>query len=127
MVTEITSGIKVSVETFFQQDHSDALQDRFVFAYRITIENDNEFSIQLRRRHWHIVDAFGFRREVEGEGVVGEQPVLQSGQVYQYVSGCDLPTEIGRMFGTFLMEKKDGSLFYAKIPQFEMIVPFKLN
>jgi ApaG protein len=128
MVTEITAGIKVSVETFFQPDHSDVLQSCYLFAYRITIENDSEFPVKLKKRHWHIIDAYSFRREVEGDGVIGEQPVIKAGERYQYVSGCDMRTEIGRMYGTYLMEKlSDGTLFTVNIPQFSMVAPFKLN
>jgi ApaG protein len=128
MVTEITAGVKVSVETFFQPAHSDVLQSTYIFAYRISIENDSEYAIKLLRRHWHITDAYSFKREVEGEGVVGEQPVIEPGSKYQYVSGCDLKTEIGRMHGTYEMERQtDGRLFEVKIPMFEMVAPFKLN
>ena len=83
--TEVTAGIKVSVETFFQPTHSNPTQSHYVFAYRITIQNDSEYSIRLKRRHWYIVDSDNARREVEGEGVVGEQPHLAPGETYRYV------------------------------------------
>ena len=86
MVTEITQGIKVSVETEYQPSYSSPSQYHYVFTYRITIENQSEFTIQLLRRHWHIYDAGFNKREVEGEGVVGQQPVLEPGQTHQYVS-----------------------------------------
>jgi len=128
MVTEVTAGVKVMVETFFQPTHSNPGQSHFVFAYRITIENDSDYTIRLRRRHWYIVDSDNARREVEGEGVVGEQPLIAPGESYRYVSGCNLNTEIGKMFGTYLMERQlDKQLFYVKIPEFKMIVPSKLN
>lgn len=128
MVTEVTAGVKVMVETFFQPTHSNPGQSHFVFAYRITIENDSDYTIRLRRRHWYIVDSDNARREVEGEGVVGEQPLIAPGESYKYVSGCNLNTEIGKMFGTYLMERQlDKQLFYVKIPEFKMIVPSKLN
>ncbi|NNC84708.1 MAG: Co2+/Mg2+ efflux protein ApaG [Bacteroidia bacterium] len=128
MVTEVTAGVKVMVETFFQPTHSNPGQSHFVFAYRITIENDSDYTIRLRRRHWYIVDSDNARREVEGEGVVGEQPLISPGESYRYVSGCNLNTEIGKMFGTYLMERQlDKQLFYVKIPEFKMIVPSKLN
>lgn len=128
MVTAITHKIKVSVETFFQSDYSYPMSQHFMFAYRITIENRGNDTIQLRRRHWYIVDALGQRREVEGEGVVGEQPVIKPGEKYEYVSGCDLKTDIGKMYGTFLMEKcHDGKLFHVIIPEFFMAAPEKLN
>ncbi len=128
MVTEVTSGVRVTVETFYQPTHSNPGQFHFVFAYRITIVNESGEDIRLRRRHWYIIDSDNTRREVEGEGVVGEQPLIANGQTYRYVSGCNLGTEIGKMHGTYLMERcKDKKLFYVKIPEFKLIVPNKLN
>ena len=128
MKTEVTSGIKVSVETFFQPTHSSPGHNHFVFAYRITIENETEQTVRLKRRHWFVIDSNNTKREVEGEGVVGEQPVIPPGEIYRYVSGCNLTTEMGKMYGTYLMESQnDKNLFYVKIPEFCMIVPSKLN
>ena len=128
MFTEVTAGIKVTVETFFQPTHSNPTQHHYVFAYRITIFNESDESIKLKRRHWYIVDSDNGRREVEGEGVVGEQPTIAPGEQYKYVSGCNLNTEIGKMYGTYLMERlNDQRLFYVKIPEFKMVVPSKLN
>lgn len=126
--TEVTAGIKVSVETFYQPTHSNPAQSHYVFAYRITIRNESGHAIRLKRRHWYIVDSDSSRREVEGEGVVGEQPYILPGDTYRYVSGCNLNTEIGKMFGTYLMEREsDSKLFFVKIPEFRMVVPCKLN
>ncbi len=128
MVTEITNGIKVSVETEYQPEYSSPSQMHFVFTYRITIENGSEHTIQLLTRHWFIHDANSLVREVEGEGVVGQQPVIEPGQDHQYVSGCNLKSGIGKMYGTYLMEKiLDGQQFRVVIPEFTMIVPFRLN
>ncbi len=128
MFTEVTAGIKVTVETFFQPTHSNPQQHHYVFAYRITIINNSDETIKLKRRHWYIVDSDNGRREVEGEGVVGEQPTIPPGEQYKYVSGCNLNTEIGKMYGTYLMERSgDQRLFYVKIPEFKMVVPCKLN
>ena len=128
IITEVTAGIKVSVETFYQPTHSNPAQAHYVFAYRISIQNDSEYAIRLKRRHWYIVDSDNTRREVEGEGVVGEQPHLAPGETYRYVSGCNLNTEIGKMYGTYLMERQfDKKLFFVKIPEFRMVVPSKLN
>ena len=128
MVTAITQGIKVSVETEYQPDYSSPRQFHFVFTYRVRIENQSEYSIQLLRRHWYIHDASYSIREVEGEGVVGVQPVIEPGQSHQYVSGCNLKSGMGKMFGTYLMEKVvDGKRFEVTIPAFNMVVPFKLN
>jgi ApaG protein len=128
IATEVTAGIKVSVETFYQPSHSNAMQSLFVFAYRITIENASDHSVQLKRRHWFINDSNGTKSEVEGEGVVGNQPVLTPGETYTYVSGCNLTTEIGRMRGTYLMERvADKKTFSVNIPKFDMVAPAKLN
>jgi ApaG protein len=128
MFSQISAGIKVSVETFYQPEHSNALNSEFMFAYRITIENNNSFPVKLLRRHWYIFDANGSTREVEGEGVIGIQPTIYPGDHYQYISGCNLKTEMGKMYGTYLMENCNSQKhFNATIPAFEMTVPFKNN
>lgn len=128
MVTEITKGIKVTVESEYQPAYSSPSQYHYVFTYKVTIENQSENTIQLLRRHWHIHDAGFLIKEVEGEGVVGQQPILEPGQAHQYVSGCNLKSGIGKMLGTYLMEKiVDGQRFEATIPEFNMVAPFKLN
>ena len=128
MIAEITKGVKVSVETEYQPSYSSPSQYHYVFTYRITIENQSEFTIQLMRRHWHIHDAGFIVREVEGDGVVGQQPVLEPSQTHQYVSGCNLKSGIGKMVGTYEMERiVDGSKFEVKIPEFIMIAPLRLN
>ncbi len=128
MVTQVTSGVKVSVEVFYRQDQSTPSLDQHVFAYRVTITNNSDFSIQLRRRHWFILDSNGTNREVEGEGVVGEQPIISTGESYQYISGCNLDSEIGKMFGSYIMERLiDKRQFHVRIPEFNLVVPYKLN
>ena len=128
MVSKISEGVTISVETFYQPDQSSPATSEYMFAYRVTIENNNSFPIKLLRRHWHIFDSDGTNREVEGEGVIGNQPLLNSGENYQYISGCNLQTEIGKMHGTYSMENiNTKKLFSVNIPAFEMIVPFKLN
>ncbi len=128
MVSKISEGIEVSVETFYQPDYSNPLSGEYMFAYRISIENHNSFSVQLQRRHWFIFDSNGQYREVEGEGVVGVQPTLKPGDRYQYVSGCNLRTEMGKMYGTYTMLNIQNNKFFdVNIPVFEMIVPFKNN
>ena len=128
MISLISEGVEVSVETFYQQDYSNPMQSEYMFAYRIAIENHNSFPVKLHRRHWHIFDSNGTYREVEGEGVVGVQPVLSPGENYQYVSGCNLRTEMGRMHGTYQMENLNSKNFFdVNIPAFEMFVPFKNN
>lgn len=128
VVTEITEGVKVSVETEYQPAYSSPSQYHYVFTYRVTIENQSGSTIQLLRRNWEIYDAALAKRDVEGEGVVGQQPVLEPGQFHQYVSGCNLKSGIGKMKGKFIMEKLvDGQKFDVTIPQFMMVAPFKLN
>ncbi|MFA0960785.1 Co2+/Mg2+ efflux protein ApaG [Roseivirga sp. BDSF3-8] len=128
MVREITEGIKVSVVTEYQPEYSSPSQMHFVFTYRITIENGSEYTIQLLRRHWFIHDANSTVREVEGQGVVGQQPVLEPGQTHQYVSGCNLKSGVGKMYGTYLMERVvDGKQFKVTIPEFTMVAPFRMN
>lgn len=128
MVSKISEGVEISVEIFYQSDYSKPLNQEFMFAYRVTIENHNNFSVKLLRRHWFIFDSNGEKREVEGEGVIGVQPVLQPSENYQYVSGCNLKTEMGKMHGTYLMENQNNKeTFYVNIPSFEMIVPCKYN
>jgi ApaG protein len=128
MVTEITQGVKVTVETEYQPSYSSPSQYHYVFTYRITIENQSDFTVQLMRRHWHIHDAAFVEREVEGDGVVGQQPVLEPGQTHQYVSGCNLKSGIGKMVGTYQMERVvDGARFEVKIPEFCMVAPMRMN
>ena len=128
MVSKISEGVEISVETFYQPDYSNPLNNEFMFAYRITIENHNKFTLKLLRRQWYIFDSNGQQREVEGEGVVGVQPVLTAGEQFQYVSGCNLKTEMGRMYGYYIMENQHTkTTFKVKIPPFEMIVPLKMN
>ena len=128
MVTAVTEGIKVTVKTDYQQEYSSPLQAHYVFTYRIKIENASENTIQLMRRHWLIYDSNGTVREVEGEGVIGQQPVLEPGEVHEYVSGCNLRSSMGKMVGTYLIERIiDGKQIRVTIPEFTMVVPYKLN
>ncbi|RZK43912.1 MAG: Co2+/Mg2+ efflux protein ApaG [Pedobacter sp.] len=128
MVTSITHGVKISVDTVYQDEYSNSANEHFMFAYRIVIQNLSDFSIQLMRRKWLIFDSNGTQREVEGEGVVGVQPIIEPGQSYQYVSGCNLKTEIGSMKGEYEMLRLNAeTTFPVEIPEFQLIVPYKLN
>jgi len=128
MVTAITQGVKISVDTVYQDEYSNPEKEHFMFAYQITIENLSEFAIQLMRRQWFIFDSNGTQREVEGEGVVGIQPMIEPGDSYSYVSGCNLTTDIGSMSGTYLMHRTvDDIDFTVDIPEFQLIVPYRLN
>ena len=128
MISAVTEGVKVSVRTEYQPEYSSPMQAHYVFTYRITIENGSGYTVQLLRRHWMIHDSNGSVREVEGEGVVGQQPVLEPGEAHEYVSGCNLRSSVGKMVGTYLMERIiDGKQFRVTIPEFTMVVPFRLN
>jgi ApaG protein len=128
MQIAITNDVKVMVETAYQSDKLDSSESKHMFAYRITIENQGEHTVKLLRRHWHVVDSLDGKSEVEGEGVVGQQPLLEPGEKHQYVSGCLLGSNIGKMYGTYLMERQiDGKLFEVKIPEFIMSTPYLLN
>jgi len=128
MVTATTKGVKITVETEYQPAYSSPAQFHYVFTYRITIENLGDQTIQLLSRHWFIHDASRDAKEVEGDGVVGEQPVLEPGETHNYVSGCNLKSGIGKMHGTYTMERiLDGKRFKVKIPEFMLVAPFKLN
>ena len=128
MVTEITEGVKVSVETIYQPEYSNPANEHFMFAYKVNIENLTEYSVQLLNRHWQIFDSNGAHREVDGEGVVGQQPVIEPGDNHEYVSGCNLKTDIGSMKGHYEMKRiVDEERFPVNIPEFYLIAPYKLN
>lgn len=128
MITATTNGVKISVETFYQSKYSRPNLSEYVFAYRITIENKTDETIQLMRRQWFIFDSNGEHSEVTGEGVIGKQPTLEPDELHQYVSGCHLKSEIGRMKGSYeFINKSDGSSFEVEIPEFKLVAPLKLN
>lgn len=128
MTTETTQGVRITVTSAYQPGYSHAEEGHFVFAYFIRIENNSEHTVQLLRRHWYIFDASGQMREVEGEGVVGRQPILEPGETHEYVSSCAFQSGIGKMMGTYLMERvRDGRRFRVNIPEFTMVVPYRLN
>lgn len=128
MVQKITEGISVSVETFYQPAQSNPINAEYLFVYRITIENLTEFPVKLLRRHWHILDSNGSHREVEGEGVVGQQPLIEPNEPYQYISAANLKSDIGKMFGTYeMINMYNRKKIIVSIPEFQMIAPFKLN
>jgi ApaG protein len=123
-----TQGIEVSVETFYQHESSKPFQHEHMFAYRITLENHNGFTIQLLRRQWYIFDSNGDYRQVEGEGVIGQQPVLNPGESFQYVSACNLKSEMGKMWGFYtIADLSTKKTFRVDIPVFQMIAPMKLS
>lgn len=128
MTTAITSGVKISVESLYRKDLSNIENELYFFNYRIVIENKNAFDVQLKSRYWYIFDSLNPAREVQGEGVVGEQPILSSGQKHVYVSGCDLHSEIGYMRGYYIFERLDtGERFKVEVPRFELVAKLKMN
>jgi ApaG protein len=128
MVSAITKGIQVSVETTYQPDFSNPQQHHYVFTYKVRIDNKSNHTVQLLRRRWEIFDAAESRKIVEGEGVVGQQPILEPGESHTYVSGCNLKSGIGKMRGSFTFEKlRDGQLWEVVIPEFQLIATLFQN
>jgi ApaG protein len=123
-----TLGVTIHVETFYQENYSNPVMQEYMFAYKIIVINGNSYPICLLRRNWTIVSADGSKRYVEGEGVVGLQPIIPSGGQHQYLSGCNLKTDMGKMYGTYQMENLlTKELFIVDIPTFAMIFPYKNN
>jgi ApaG protein len=123
MYQAVTDGIKVSVTPYFLEDQSSPEENHYVWAYRISIENQGGQTVQLRNRFWQITDAMGQIEEVEGAGVVGEQPVLKPGESFKYTSGAPLSTASGIMVGSYEMEGADGRMFDVAIPAFSLDSP----
>ncbi len=120
-------NIKVEVATSYIEEQSLPNQDRYVFAYTVTIRNDGEVPAKLMTRHWLITDANGKINEVRGDGVVGEQPYLKPGESFQYTSGTMLETPVGAMEGSYQMVADDGVEFDAEIPPFTLSIPRTLH
>jgi ApaG protein len=115
----------VRVQSHYLPEQSSPRDDRFVFAYTITISNESTYTAQLRTRHWIITDGRGSVEEVQGDGVVGEQPRLSPGQSFEYTSGCVLTTPIGTMHGTYRFWKDDGTYFDAAIAPLSLASPVR--
>jgi ApaG protein len=123
MYEKITRNISVSVQPFYLEEQSEPDEDRFVWAYRVNIENRGTDTVQLLRRHWRITDKLGRLQEVRGPGVVGEQPVLKPGESFEYTSGCPLTTPSGIMAGSYQMTTLGGEPFDIEIPAFSLDSP----
>ncbi len=121
--TDITRGIRVSVQPTYLDDQSDPDTGRFVWAYHVTIENTGSETVQLTQRYWQITDAFGQVQEVRGPGVVGEQPVLRPGEQFQYTSGTPLAAPSGIMVGRYSMRTDRGEPFDVRVPAFSLDSP----
>lgn len=121
--SETTQGITVRVSVSYLPEQSEPGRGRWFWAYHIRIENDGDQPVQLLTRHWTITDGRGARHSVEGEGVVGEQPLIAPGASYDYVSGCPLATPTGSMLGSYRMIGADGAMIDVAIPKFALIAP----
>ena len=127
MSNEMREKINVEVDTLYIESESSPEEDRYVFAYTVTIRNEGEVPAQLLTRHWIITDANGKVQEVQGEGVVGEQPYLKPGEGFQYTSGTMLETSMGTMGGSYQMVSDEGKHFDATIPEFLLSAPRTLH
>lgn len=120
-------GIIIQTQVKYLPDQSDEAAERFVFSYSISITNLGEVAARLISRHWIITDAYNNVQEVRGQGVVGEQPVLQPNQGFEYTSGTVLATQVGTMRGSYQMRADDGTEFEVEIPEFVLSVPRVLH
>ena len=119
-----TRDILVKVRAFYLDDQSEPDEGRYVWAYRVAVENHGADTVQLLRRTWHITDAHGYTEHVHGDGVVGEQPVLEPGQAFEYVSGTPLTTPSGFMAGQYhMVVRASGEPFDVSIPAFSLDSP----
>lgn len=128
MNIETTAGVRISVEPTYMAKMSNPLMKIYFFSYKVVIENLNKFPIQLLRRHWRVDDEMGHKRDVDGEGVMGKQPLLNPGGKHRYISMVDIRTVKGSMEGYYTMKNLvDDTEFEARIPRFELSMPFHLN
>ncbi len=123
MYTKTTKNINITVNPYYLEDQSEPDDQHYVWAYQVTINNIGSEIVQLKNRFWKITDSNGSRQEVRGEGVVGEQPILNPGEKFEYTSGTPLSTPSGFMEGYYEMETKNGKKFEASIPLFSLDIP----
>ena len=124
MYEKVTRSISVSVHPFYLEEQSSPDEDRFVWGYRVNIENRGAETVQLLTRHWRITDKYGRLQEVKGPGVVGETPTLKPGDAFEYTSGCPLATPSGIMAGTYQMTTAGAERFDIEIPVFSLDSPY---
>jgi len=120
---ETTNQIQISVQPTYLPEQSEPNDSHYVWAYHIRIENLGEGKVQLLNRYWKISDANGAQQEVRGPGVVGEQPIIMPGDIFEYSSGTPLKTSSGIMMGSYEMETADGDHFDATVPTFSLDIP----
>lgn len=123
MYVAVTHDIEVTVEPEYLADRSEPDEDRYFWAYHVTVANHSEETVQLQARYWRITDSTGRTEEVRGAGVVGEQPILNPGDSFSYTSGCPLKTSSGIMMGEYQMEGANGARFAVEIPAFSLDLP----
>jgi ApaG protein len=123
----ITNGVKVTVSTVYVPSQSAPSSKRYVFAYTIRIANEGIRTVQLKNRHWVITHGSGKVEEVRGPGVVGQQPILEPGEHFEYTSGCVLETPRGTMHGSYEMHEAGGEIFEAEVSTFTLSMPHTLN
>ena len=127
MYSKTTKKINITVNPYFLEDQSEPDDQHYVWAYQVTIDNQSSHKVQLKNRYWKIIDSNGIKQEVRGEGIVGEQPVLNPGEKFEYTSGTPLSTPSGFMEGYYEMETNGGKKFDVIIPQFSLDSPFVKN
>jgi ApaG protein len=128
MVRINTDGITISAETFYQHDSSDPVNSEYNFKCLVIISNESRFPVKLIHRSWVIFDSNGSYRNIKGNGLEGYQPIIESGEVYDYVVECTLLTDMGAIDGTYLFEDlTKGTLHQLHVPRIEMVAPFKAN
>lgn len=127
MSDRTTQGIRVQVQSYYDSERSAPQENYFFFAYQVRISNLGDETAQLLSREWIITDADGLEQKVGGLGVVGEQPIIAPGEMFEYTSYCPLTTPVGAMHGTYRMATESGALFDAEIAPFSLAVPHVLN
>ena len=123
MYSKTTKKINITVNPIYLDEQSEPNESHFVWAYKVTINNNGSETVQLKNRYWKIIDSGGNTREVRGSGVVGEQPVLKPGEKYEYTSGTPLNTPSGFMYGHYEMTYIDGKIIEVEIPKFSLDSP----
>ena len=124
MYRALTRDIEVTVEPYYLADQSDPDDSRYVWGYRVVISNHSDVAVRLMTRYWHITDQNGQVDEVNGPGVIGEQPVLRPGESFNYTSGCPLTTPDGSMHGFYAMQDENGTIFDVEVPLFPLDSPY---
>jgi ApaG protein len=127
MYTKTTKSINITVNPSYLDEHSEPEDHHYVWAYQITINNLGKETVQLKNRYWKIIDSNGSKQEIKGRGVVGEQPVINPGEKFEYTSGTPLSTPSGFMEGYYEMETLNGKTFDASIPLFSLDSPYASN